>query len=216
MLISSLVPVVASIAPAAPDVLIERMLRDSARTFCHMSKVWRTELDPIVLTPEVDEYEAVLPAPAGGAASDTVIAEIITSWILNENAERTTLQRIGYSDMERVETIYGHSRYIIQTSDKKVRLVPPPAQADTLVLSVALAPSRAATALDDWLVSEFEEGITSGAVKELLAMPGTLWHNPQLSAYYAAKQSFSLQAAENRGDRSRSTTIRVVKYGGLV
>lgn len=63
----------------------------------------------------------------------------------------------------------------------------PSAEGATLSAVFTTAPARAAIEVDDFLLEDWIEGIASGALSRLMALPGYPWANPELVAYHKGK-----------------------------
>ncbi|MCP4116465.1 MAG: hypothetical protein GY737_13855 [Desulfobacteraceae bacterium] len=80
-----------------------------------------------------------------------------------------------------------------------------------LVATIALKPSRGATALDDTICEDWYEGIEAGAKELLMIMPGKPWYNPELAGAHNRHYLGKVHEAKIKVNQKNDTTQNRVR-----
>jgi hypothetical protein len=167
--------------PGCPDMTIERAVRDAVIEFCDTTLCYSVDQDPVSVYAGLSEVDLELP-------SATRLVQVIRAQL-----GQTSLGRKSRDDLFAAnvswQTMTGRPSVITYASETSVRLVPiaSQTQADQLYIRFAVAPTRASTAVADFVGERYFKEFTHGAKAMLLQMPGQPWSNPQLSAAYRAQ-----------------------------
>lgn len=89
-----------------------------------------------------------------------------------------------------------------QPTPTQLSLTPLPTQAIELVVTVAYAPTRKATGVEDWVYQRHLETVADGALARLYVLPGQPWSNPELAGFHAER--FRTAAERLRADAMRA------------
>lgn len=208
MLISDLAPILRLRAREAPNLLLERMIRESAREFFRESRVWRLDFVGAI-TPNNDAYDLNL--PVGTLAYDIEYAKLRT---LNKNLAYIRDAAKKYVEYEDLATA-GSPSYVQMYDDNTFRLYPPPSKDDVIEMRVILSIVRdagTATEIDDQIVEEFEDVILDGALARLYEMPGETWSNIKQSQFHRMKFLDGTERARLRGQETRTPGTRVANF----
>jgi hypothetical protein len=151
---------------------------ESAIAFCEESHAWKETLPLIALVDDQHSYAPVLPA----GSRVILVTEV---WAADRELHPATMSEITdlYPDWQ---TAQGTPRHYNQQDWQQFRVYPIPKDqvSASLTVRAALAPTRAATTLPDFMADRHFQGIVSGALKRLMLKPGQAWSNPTLAAYY--------------------------------
>ena len=154
--IDDLLPEVMMHAPACPEPVALKHIRDAAREFCARTRMWREQE---ILTVSTPECEAIWPH------QDVRIVGIERSMLDGYPLEAKT---IGWLDanVPRWTAYDGASvaRYITQLNHNTVTVVPK--VAGQLDVRLVLQPSRDATTIPEFLVEDFGSEIGAAAAGE--------------------------------------------------
>lgn len=207
----SLENIISASAPGCPPPTIEQYVRRAAIKVCENTLAWRYEMDPVITTSGVYEYEYETPdytevcgltyaAIDGTTLNIATEAEIHRHWPM-------------WPDMDNLS----EPRYIFQYNPDCFLLAPVPDLKDdgtnyTLKLFLALRPTPDATAMDKTTFDELEDAIVHMALKELLNIPNKSWtdtkeagRNAQEAAFHVSKR----RAKANLGVGVGSLSVRM-------
>lgn len=167
MNVADLRPLVAIEVPGCLTSSIDLAILQAAREFCRRSGVWRAWLADIALQAAVSEYTPTPPADG----------EIVDYLFANIDGEDTDI----FPEHEMDEFIVGwrtktgSAVEAVIGRQASVLVYPiPTASGEALSLRASIMPTRNATTLPDNL-SRWDEGLASGALARLKAMPGKGW-----------------------------------------
>lgn len=165
-----------------------------ARSLCK-----RVTLDDV--TTAADDAEYALTLPEG-----FILVKPLTVWLDGDE-----IDPIGMDDRDALvpgwksETDKPTAFYLPDT--KNIGLFQTPDGAYTVSVEAALKPSSSATTLDDWVFDTYREGIASGALAKLMAMPKSPWSS-NLSAYHSGKFESCIQKAHHAAMRGHSRAVK--------
>jgi len=193
--IDELLPEVMTHAPACPEPVALKHLRDAAREFCHRTRMWR---DWDTLTVSTPECEAVC------SMRDARIVEIERATLNDYALEPKT---VGWLDanIPRWDTYDGAdvARFVTQLNRNTVTVVPK--VEGTLKLRLVLQPSRDAMTLPSFLIDDFGTEIGIGAAGAILMLPQVDYANPALGA---ALQSQFNRLLDKKAAEAQRTQLR--------
>ena len=190
-----------------PDVLLEaagvpspvaiNAIRNACFDFCRDS-LWLTTLsDPATYSPDVQDYD--LEPPSGtkvvGVLSVTLDSnQTIFPWSMEE----TVAARPNW------QTATGLIEGFVQKTPGSISMVQIPSKTGTFVASLAVAPTRSATSIDDRIYDYHLESIKYGALWKLKSMINQAWSDPAGASLY--EQRFLMMVNQATTERLRSNS----------
>lgn len=198
--ISTLLPGVLPQVPGCPRPLAEQAVLHSAAEFCAASHLWSEELAPLDVSAETATYAFAPPAKA-------LVAMVLSVTCFGRRLAPATEEWLDDAWPGWNETASAKPSHYLLPSAGRVRLAPTPTEdgAGALRVVAALVPSDTATELTEVVAQNFGETVVHGALARLLATPGKLWSNPELSVHHGRRFSHGLARA--RGQRIKGSTI---------
>ena len=185
-------------------------IRNACIEFCEATRIWQYEVpafDSVSITPTY-----TISVPTG-----TRIAHINLAWYqdypLNPKGQ-DELQEI-YRTNSWVSMV-GQPKYITSLDPTQIRLVPYPDTGVTgaIKLTVALAPTRASTAVYDDVYNRFAEAIGHGARERLYGTMGQPYYDPAAAQAYRQRFLADIGAAKvqvNKGQTRGGVRVRFIK-----
>ena len=199
-----LLPRLAPIAPFAPELTLERVLRDGARKFLRDSKIWR------------ETFTVVVPAGSSTAAinlpSFTGIADLISVKDADGRMVEVT------SDREEHYKHYsqpGRINRINFDTFGALTVYPAPEYDTTLTIRTALTVLRTASEIPDVIAEDWEDAVVFAAATYLLDIAGSEWYDPRASTVYLAKYDAEVSRAKLTANRENSARVLVAQYHDL-
>lgn len=203
--------------PGADVILLERAIKNAARTFCERTLVLDVTTSPLLdIVAGMATY--TLPAVAnrdivrikrGGVrwgadhfpehrSEDQLDRDGSDSGAHFVRDSNDTLRVFGISDPWRTATADEPAVYY-QERPNTIRLVPIPIAAHTAKLAVTyhLKPSLASTEVDDFVVANWYEALLDGARAELFQLKQKPWTNIELGAEYGLRFDDRIQEVIN-------------------
>lgn len=144
--------------PGCADILAVHAIREAAIEFCERSLAAREEQAAQTLTAADLPLDVAVPT---GARLVKVLAVTLDGSELDVAAWR-------------------------QPNPTQLTLISPPSASFTLALTVAYAPLRNASSVDDWLYQHYADGIAAGALARLMSMAAMPFANPELAMFKRA------------------------------
>jgi len=199
---STLAGKVALSAPGCPEPTAVQFLRSAAIDFCGQTHVWRHVAAPIALIGGVYEYSYNQPANSVVQAVLSAVRDggyNLASLTLSELA----LVYPSFGDT----TVAGAPDVLSEVSPTKFIIQPVPDGSYTLQMTYALKPTPSATDMDSDVLDEIQEALVHGALRDVLAMPNTPWHDTSLATYHAKMYAaaVSKSKAQARIGRQRAS-----------
>lgn len=180
-------------APACPEPLAIRHLRDAAIRLCERTKLWRDTDSFTVTTPESEGVctiqDARLLEIRAARLDDQPLTPVTQDWLDDE-----------FPDWEDVVEV-ADPKYVTQSAPNTVTLFPK--ATGTLSLRLILVPSEDATTLPDFLVDQYALEIGWGAAGEILTTPNAEFANPQLGLDFRARFEDRLNTLAWRATRGQ-------------
>jgi mRNA-degrading endonuclease toxin of MazEF toxin-antitoxin module len=159
-------------APNAPEPLVLRHIREIAREFCQVAKVWR----------EREEFEISSPTCIGIIGSDDkAIVEIESASLNDRKLDPVTVGWLNDNrpqwndDADHPEST---AIYITQLTPNTITVTP--RESGTVRAMLVLQPSLTAQSLPDLLFDVHLTTIARGVASRVLITPGADFANPQL------------------------------------
>jgi hypothetical protein len=194
-----------------PDPTLRSAVRMAAIDFCRETLAWTEIQDPTPLVDETSDYDIDTPQ---GAFAYTVR----DVWMNNRRLEPKTMAALAEG---LPNWLSAHSNepvfYNAAAERGTIRIFPIPSNSSgSLVIRAAYVPTLTCTTLPDFLGQRHADVIASGAKSRAMLIPGQVWSNPQLGAYYQTKFDDGITKAriEEAHDRVPGTiTVRPRAFG---
>lgn len=207
--LTSFLPYVLPHAYGAPDPLAEQAVRNACIELCDESNLVQTVT---IQTATAGDPEYAITPPTQQGLSQ-ILAVTFGAYPLRPVApgdvEHGAAMRAGVEAVDAVlESTRGTPTVYYQTTptDPNVYLWPVPAETKVGYLAVraAFVPLRNATQVEDVLFEDWVVEIASGALAQLLAMPGQVFSNPSYAENHA--KAFAAGVARAKA-KARSAQI---------
>lgn len=208
----SFLPEVAPHCGGAPEPLIINSIRNAAINFCQRSWCWLTDLAPVGITINVQDY-----AVTGALPAESTIAQIMYGTYNGKAILPITRAEATALDPDWRNTVgLTPKRFLAKDGATTVSLIPIPSATaaagggsgpvvfNGITWSVALKPTRASTGVPDWIYQNYIEDISHGALFRMFSMPKKQWTNANLAGGH--KTLFENAAAVARVVASKSFT----------
>jgi hypothetical protein len=199
--ISSLVPVVATMAPSVSDPIIMAAIRRAATLFCEESGIWRGEVE--VDPPRAGAFVLEHFSPRGSRLSSLI------SVVVDGRELELAGDELFINDERR-------------TRPRKAALIN-----DTITVDGAFvggervqaygtfAPTPTADQLPDLFGGMWYDALVSGALAELFRYAPSSAQSQQLAAHHASLFTSHITHARSRARSGGTHARRTVSYGGL-
>lgn len=148
-------------------------IRQAARMFCQRTRLWRGG-DSFQVTPDQCSSIAV---PHGAE-----LFEIERVDFNNEVLEPVSLQWLDDKYPDWMEDKSSSPKYVTQLAPSTIAVVP--SSTGCVTTRLILMPDNETTELPDFLADKYAKTIASGALADLLLLPGQPFSSPQLSVFY--------------------------------
>lgn len=195
-------PMVLSVAPGCPRPTAVSALRQAAIRFCETTRSWRCD-DTFQTTGEPNDYVCV-----ADQAELFEIEAVTFNGAPLEAAATTYLDRIipRWRD-EQPGT--GNPAYFTQLSPDTIAIVP--RAAGSVKVHAFLRPAEDADELPEYLGAKHRRTIASGALADLLLLPGQPFFSPDLASVHSlrfqavldGKSDFNLRGQQRAPTRTR-------------
>ncbi|MEY9435581.1 phage adaptor protein [Bradyrhizobium elkanii] len=188
-------------APGCPEPTVINALRQAAQRFCETTRAWRCN-DTFDVTMDTCAFVCV---PDGAELFEI---EAVTF-------DGRPIDPISVAELDRLmprwrdQTEAAQPRYYTQLDFDTIRLAP--AGEGTVQVWAFLKPSEDADQLPDFLGAKFARAIASGALADILLLPGQPFFNPDLASVHAARFQSVLDRNFNlnlRGQQRAPTRTR--------
>lgn len=168
-------------------------IRDAAIRFCAETEIWQEVQAPysITNTPVLQAFVIVAPNARVAAIVEAQISGREIGVTTPESADRYFFGWRNGLTSTRPEAI-------AQVQTDKFALIPQPTTSQTLILTVALQPTRNATDGPDLLLADYSDTIATKAKATLMLMSNQKWSNPALAAVYQQMFVADAMAARRR------------------
>lgn len=195
---TSLLPEVLPSVPGCADIVAVNAIRNSVIEFCERTLYWQELQDSATVTTADFPYD--LKAPAGARVTQ-VLAVIVNG---------TPIDPTGADALAAVSNWQNHTAQqplaYYHITPQQIGLYPALGTSATLQIRVAYAPTRTATAFEEYLYQTYMEALADGALYRLLGMPGRAWSNPELGLFHRRKFQQAVQGAAVDANKTFSRT----------
>lgn len=160
--------------PSEP--VLDNALRNTAIEFFRESWAWRVYTDPISVEAGVPDYDVELPTST----------DIVT--VLSVTLDGIPLDPDTADGLDRLRprwmTETGKPKRYTMTESTSIILAPVPDAnyPNSLVMWMALMPTRNASSIPDWAASLYWDGLVAGTIAYLMEMPEKPWSNEKFAA----------------------------------
>lgn len=197
-------PVLVDIPKCLPTTAIAKM-REVARDFCDLTRIWKVELAGITPVEDQRDYPLSAIIPVGSRVAG-IIRVSQASLPLNPLTAPALVTTKGNLQ----------SHYFPGKDSISFWPIPSDAATELIYVTVALKPTRTATTLDDDLVEDWAEALINGTKGELFAMPNKTWTDPSQANYhkglYLDKRG-EARVAALKGGSPASHYVNQVEFG---
>ncbi len=192
-------------AREAPNITLERLVRESAREFFRKSRTWRLNFVGSVTATNA-AYDLNLP-------TDTLAYAILYAKLRTANVKLTYLRDADNAYEYPDDLITPKTpEYIKLLDDNTFQIYPPPQKDDVIEMKVVLCTTRVAAEVDDEIYEEFEDPIISGALARLFEMPNETWSDLKLAKWHKAKFESETEQARLRGQETETPGVRNSRF----
>jgi hypothetical protein len=192
--------------PECPIPILERALRNATINLCSQSQRLKYEMPAFLTVSGTNEYPL---SPGIGYETITILDGSINGFPIDP-FRRDELVRIINWQSEQGRP----SRYLMNEDTETVRLWKIPDAAYTVLLTLAIKPNNDATGIEEWFGERFKDGIISGALSMLMAIPNKPWTNAQLAIFHDGKFKSEVIRASAEAERDATRApLRTTKYG---
>jgi len=194
-----------------PEIVAVNALRNAMIEFCDKSMLWQYEVDPIDVVAGTTEYTLALP-PGTGIAR---IMDLFHNGHRLQPRSETELASLYVDDWRSQQ---GEPCYYTQRWPNVVILCPAPSTSilSGLDLIVALRPTRAGIAVDDFLFERWAEEIAFGARARIMAISGQPYTDQVQASYYRAQFESAIGKAKIELNRGLTRAVQHVRPPDLV
>lgn len=196
--------------PGCTVAMVNLHLVQVAREFCHSTSAWRLPLDPIGLVAGQKTYD--LDAPELQADPVRLTKMTVAGVLLWQYADARPVNRADTPKYQRNKppfTVSNDLTEITLAADE----VPAATLVADMLLEGAFKPSITATALPDFLRSQYLEAMRFGTLSRLMVMKKK-WGDRDLAMRYASEWHSALNFAAYQADVGNTRQpLRVRSYG---
>jgi hypothetical protein len=158
---SDFLPSIRAEISTAPKQTMLMAVKNAVRTLCDRSQIWAVTLDPVPLFSGSTEVD-IDDLPKGAEVSSVISCTLDGTTLAPGTAFTTSADCL-------------HIDLAVPCSDKAVSVV-----------RVALRPTFAAESIPDWLLNDYLETVTHGALATLQAQSSREWFNPAGHTFHHA------------------------------
>lgn len=206
---ASLVKEVLPYVPECPDSLVADNIRSATIDLCERTKAYKFDLDPISTISGVYEYDFDQPS---GTDVHQILYMVYDGKDMDPISPRSL--ELNYPDW-RDRT--GQPYVYLQKSPDTFWVVPVPSASKTssLIMGVALKPTRTSNNIDTDFANNYRDGIIYGTLYRLLRMPNKAWSDINAAQEYLYQFGQEVRQAELRARGGDLGVKRTVKYKGI-
>lgn len=204
--ISEVVQRVAAQIPAAPDPVIEDIVKMTYLDFCQETRVLRRRTDSLTVGAGT-EFVTLDNLSCG----ELVVSEIITLSVNGKQIEAADYER---ALQKNAVGRPGVPRYFDRVPGRQIRLYPTTDREITLDGECYMEPGELVYEIDDFLYRRFGQGFRHGVIYNLTSMKNKPWTDDRQSAESFQFYQVALKKAEDYGKQNDQHKARVTRYGG--
>lgn len=197
--------------PGCSEPLALQQIRDVCIDFCSKTSIWQETLDSIDVAANTREYLVQPPL-------NSQILSIAGAWykrrpigILNADSSQLVPEQLA-SGFAGEQTAPGEPNTVLYSLvDKSITVNPVPASDLTaaITLRVVLRPTRTATTVPDFLLTDYEYAIAQGAISRITRIPGQTFTDFATSALtereYISARNQAMVRANKTFSRSQAS-----------
>jgi hypothetical protein len=194
------------VMPGLPGIetsIVDNALRNAAIELCTKSLIHKVTLDPFNTVIGTAEYDV-------SYDNSTVVAKINDGYVDTSTRIYPTTRDALLASNTVWETDTGGVTHFLHTDHATIRLYRIPDAVQTISLNVSLAPARTATGVEAFIYQRWLEGIASGALKRLCAIPGKPWSSPELATYHGGQFALAISDARIQATRDMTRDVLAV------
>lgn len=195
-----------------PQPLVDIHLRETARHFCLSTSAWEVALDAINLVSGQAAYDLASSESASDVLRLTqVVANGTLLWTDTDFKTEASTDATPKYQREDPPFFLTPDLLTITLADNEV---PTADVVGGLVLTGVLRPSRTATTLPDFLLSQYSDAMRVGTLAKLLVMGDRPWTDRSMAAVYLSDYQRILSFAAYQGAIGNTRKhLRVKKWG---
>lgn len=182
--------IISASAAGCPPPTIEQYVRRAAIKVCENTLAWRYEMDPVLTTSGIYEYDYDTP-------EYTEVCGLIHAAIDGERLTITNQDKVHQlypAWPDTTSTALSEPMYIFQYNPDSFLLAPVPDSNNSsnysIKLFLALRPTPTAASMDKSILDEIEDAVIHMALKEILAIPDKSWTDSKEAARHAQEAAF--------------------------
>jgi hypothetical protein len=201
---TSFLPGILPEVETCPMLVAQWAVRETAIKFLADTKIWQETQAPYTITSTPLSYEFV-------TATGSRVAQIMAAQVNGLELDILTPERCDevYQNWRTGRT--GTIEAVTQIGPDAFSVVPQPVATTSLLLMVALQPTRDAIDGPDFLFDDYYETICLGAKSRLMLMNEAEWANPRLAAIYGEMAADQLVQARSRRNRAFGRAVTRVR-----
>lgn len=179
---SEWLPEVLPYVPGCPDIVAEKQILNTVEDFCRQTRLWEFFPGPITTVAAQASYDVIIP-------DHSVVVSIQSAFYKDiQPLIEATMQfldawypgwHLGMYDqalLEDHEKKLGDPSHFVLLNSSQFWLYPTPNTArERIQLRFCLAPAKDATSFPQFILTEYQEAITQGALARILSIPGKRW-----------------------------------------
>lgn len=195
--------------PGCPVAMVNLHLRDTIREFCRKTSSWRQTLTAIDTVDGQASYSLDLPASAQLVRVTQLDVHAVLLWRSTEEDKPGSEELVPkYRITEPPFTLDANLGQLTLASKE----IPTAAVTGGLVVQAALAPTKDAATVPDFLLGQYSDGIRYGTLSRLMVMAKKPWQDRLLAGVYRAEWNRALSRAAYQGHvGNTSRPLRVSK-----
>lgn len=191
--------------PECPEPLMDNAIRNAAIEFCQRTLAWNEAMDAESVAATDLPYQVV------GWPSGSVVCDILAMSVGGKQVDQKNARTLDQRGDWRAET--GAVEGYIQTAQDAFDLWPRPAEAVSVIVTAAFAPTKTADTLPDFLYHQYAEAIAAGALARLFVIPRQPWTDPAAGSGWGGLFNGAIGETRASVMRSFGAPVRVPYRG---
>lgn len=207
---SAFYPYLIPLVPHVADPVAEQAVRAACIDFCEGSLIWQAPMDPIMTIKGEPAYS--LDAPTGAK-----LVHVIDLYYNGQRLEKESISNVASKfSTDWMQPEGTPSAYLMFNSNEVTLVLKP----DTTLVNaltgiLAFAPTRASTAIVDYIFEDYAEEIVHGAAAKLMLVPNQQWTDPKMALGYMKQFSADIANARafvNEGQVRAPISVHLRRY----
>lgn len=187
MTLNDFLPYVQPELPGCPIPTIQARLASVLDEFCRKTLCWTQWMDPVGLIAGVSEYEIDADAP---------VYLLLSAACDGRQLDLTSEADLRFDLKAWQGLVSTRPTKCFMRADGVLMVSPTPTEPGGVITGqLALIPRRPVTTVDDQIARHYVDGLASGVLARLMAMPGVTWSQPSAVAYHEARYLDAQSAA---------------------